>query len=59
MYSSYCTICGLTSALFIQYLPFCSTFAVLCDEVRRQQRFEYSFDCQMKFTFDTQDFFTE
>ena len=31
----------ITFAMSIQYLLFCSTFDLLCDEEKRQQTFEY------------------
>ena len=39
--SSYSTVFRLAFALLIQYLLLCSTFAILYDGVRHQQRLDY------------------
>ena len=41
MQSSYGTVHRLSSALTIHYFLFCSSFALLYDETRHQQRFEH------------------
>ena len=42
MYLSENTVYKLTFALSIQYLVFCSTYILLYDKAKHQQRFEYN-----------------
>ena len=53
-------LCIVFVLLYIQYLSVCSSFDLLYNELRHQQRLEYvPFSFRHSYNFDTQEFKTE